>query len=94
MWYSTREDTLTLQLEVKPGRRNDSIEGLFADRLKVKIKAPPVAGSANNYLIKFFAREFKVTKSNVEITRGRHSRTKTLVIHHPASYPDWFNSLL
>ena len=92
-WHTRLGNDLVLYLEVKPGSRNDVVDGIRADRLRVRIKAPPVDGKANNQLLKFIAGEFGVPKSNVEITRGITGKVKTLVIHRPAAYPDWFEIL-
>ena len=55
---------------VKP---NSKIEGitLNADNsLRIKIKAPPVDGKANEYLIGYLAEIFDLPKKNIQIISG------------------------
>lgn len=51
-------------------------EGQMITALKIKLSSPPVEGAANKELIKFLAKHFKVTKSQIEIKRGEKSRYK------------------
>ena len=92
-WFRYTDDVLTLQLYLQPGGKTDKIDGIHTDRLKVRIKAPAIEDRANNYLIKFLAGHFAVPKSSVELSRGRQSRQKTVRIHAPRKWPDWFNEL-
>jgi len=47
-------------------------------RLKIKISAPPVDGKANERLTEVLSKAFRVSKSNVEIIRGKSSKLKTV----------------
>ena len=48
--------------------------------LKIKLKASPLKGEANNELIKFLAKHYKVGKSQIEIIKGLTSRQKLIRI--------------
>jgi len=48
--------------------------------MKIYINARPVDGKANQALIKFLAKHYNVSKSNIEITKGEKSRNKTIEI--------------
>jgi len=50
------------------------------DFLKIKLKAIPEKGKANTELIKFLAKHFKTTKSNINIIKGKTSRNKIIEI--------------
>jgi hypothetical protein len=63
------------------------------NKLCLRIKAPPVEGKANQYLLGLIAKEFKVSKSRTEIVAGTQSRNKCVAIHSPARLPDWFLEL-
>ncbi len=67
---------------------SDEIVGLSADRLKLRITAPPVDGRANQHLIKLASQWFGVSKSRVTIVRGEKGRRKTLAIQQPETLPD------
>ena len=48
--------------------------------MKVKIKAQPVDGKANQYLIEYLAEIFEVSKSKVEILKGSNNQHKKVEI--------------
>ncbi|WP_028881567.1 DUF167 family protein [Teredinibacter turnerae] len=85
--YQWHEDHLILHCVLQPKASSDAFAGLQADRLKIRITAPPTDGKANAHLVKYLARQFGVAKSNIEIVRGQLSRQKTLQIHHPKHIP-------
>jgi len=65
----------------------NALVGLYGERLKVQITAPPVDGKANKHLLKYFAKEFGVAKTRVSLVRGESSRLKTLEITRPEKFP-------
>lgn len=74
------ENSLNIQVQIQPGSSKDQIIGLHNGRLKIKISAPPVGGKANQNLIEFIAKALGVSKSKIEIVKGRTSKLKTLKI--------------
>ena len=48
--------------------------------MRIGVTSPPVEGRANKACMDFLAKELGVGKSQVEIIRGRKSRTKTVKI--------------
>lgn len=68
------------QVKVKPNSRNDFIEKLPDGSFKVCIKAPPVDGKANEYLIRFLTTALELPKGSIEITSGHQSSYKRLEI--------------
>lgn len=79
---------LILQLQVQPGARRNEITGLHGDRLKIKIKAPPVDGAANLEIIRFFAEVLGIRRQEIEITSGESSRQKNLRVQGSLSAED------
>jgi len=71
---------IILKVYLQPKASKNEIVGSYRDGIKVKITAPPVEGKANEALIRFLAKELGVSPSCIEITRGHHSREKTLKI--------------
>ena len=92
-WSRFTDGVLTLHLHLQPGAKSDRVEGLHAERLKVRIKAPAVENRANDYLVRFLAEHFAVPRASVSITGGRQSRKKTVRIDNPQHWPDWFTAL-
>jgi uncharacterized protein len=69
-----------LRLTVVPGSRRTEVVGLYGDRLKVRVAAPPEKGAANAELIAFLSRALKLPKTSLRLTRGFQNRTKILEI--------------
>jgi hypothetical protein len=71
---------IIFKVYLQPKASKNEIIGSYRDGIKVKITARPIEGKANEALIRFLAKEFGVSPSCIEITRGQHSREKTLKI--------------
>jgi uncharacterized protein (TIGR00251 family) len=74
-----------LAIKLTPGAATDRIDGWDMDAegrpvLKVRVRARPVEGEANEALVKLIAKALGVPKSAVVIQRGGQSRTKILVV--------------
>ena len=69
-----------LRLYIQPGASRSGWDKVFDDRQKVKIKAPPRDGEANDELVRFVAQFFSISRSKVEIIRGESSRQKDLYL--------------
>jgi uncharacterized protein (TIGR00251 family) len=74
-----------LAVKLTPGASADRIDGWDVDVegrpvLKVRVRARPVEGEANEALVKLLARALGVPKSAVSVQRGGQSRTKILEI--------------
>lgn len=82
-WIKNFENGSTLSLYIQPGASRSEISGLHGERLKVKIKAAPRDGEANEALIEFFAEILGIGKSKVEIIQGESSRQKVIWVALP-----------
>jgi hypothetical protein len=69
-----------LRLTVVPGAQRTQVVGLYGDRLKVRLAAPPEKGSANRELIDFLARSLNLPKSSFKLTAGAQSRSKVVAV--------------
>ncbi len=67
---------ITFAVKVVPRAPRDEMVGVEGDALKVRLKAPPVEGKANEALIKFLAETLRVRRADVEILRGETARHK------------------
>jgi hypothetical protein len=70
-----------LRLTVVPGAQRTQVMGLYGDRLKVRLAAPPEKGAANQELIAFLARALDLPKSSLKLTAGGQSRTKVVAVY-------------
>ena len=69
-----------MAVKVQPRARKDEIVGLHNDRLKIRIKAPPVEGRANAYLCGFLAGLCKLPKRRIEVLSGAQNTLKSIRI--------------
>ncbi len=66
-------------IRVVPNASKTEVVGWMSDGcLKMKIAAPPVDGKANQELVSYLAKKFRVSKSEIEITNGLASKKKTV----------------
>jgi uncharacterized protein (TIGR00251 family) len=92
-WYQWEQGVLTLNLHVQPKASKDEWSGLHGDRLKLRIKAAPIDGKANQHLIAFIANEFAVTKSACKFISGESGREKRIANSSPNKLPSLPDSL-
>lgn len=69
-----------LRLTVVPGAQRTQVVGLYGDRLKIRLAAPPEKGAANRELIDFLARSLDLPKTSFRLTAGASSRTKVVAV--------------
>jgi len=73
-------DCVIFSVRVIPRSSQNEIIGEHNGALKVKLTSPPVEGAANKELINLISKRLKMSKSSVEITGGKHSKTKKLKV--------------
>lgn len=83
--YQIRPDGLILHVRLTPKGGRDAIDGIetLSDGkliLKVRVRAVPEDGKANDALITLIAKTFGVSASHVTLEAGATSRIKTLKI--------------
>ena len=76
-----KEGAIIFGVRVVPRASKSGIVGEHDGNLKVRISSPPVDGAANAELIKLLAKEFGVSKSDVEIIGGQTSKTKQIRVN-------------
>ena len=87
-WYRWVGEDLELTLKVQPRSSRDAFGEIEGDHRRVRIKAPPVDGRANQALRRFIADVLGVSQSSVELLSGEGSRSKRFRIHAPRRLPD------
>jgi uncharacterized protein len=70
-----------LRLTVVPGAQRTQVVGLYGDRLKLRLAAPPEKGAANRELIDFLARSLHLPKTSLKLTVGAQSRSKVVAVY-------------
>ena len=71
---------LEVPLLVEPRAAKNRIYGEHDGRLKVSVVAAPEKGKANKALCRFLAAELGLSKSQVHVLSGHHSRLKVVLI--------------
>ena len=70
-------DGILFDIKVVP---NSSKKELIVedDILRLKITDQPIENKANNAVIEYFSKFFRIAKSNIVITKGSHSKEKSI----------------
>ena len=71
---------MLLHLQIKPGAKQDAITKMEDGSWKIYIRAQPVDGKANKYLIEYLSNILQVSKSRITIKKGALSIYKTLFV--------------
>lgn len=74
---------MILKVHVKPNSKTDQVLIGPDGTIRVKIKAPPVDGKANKYLVEFLSVFFDVPRSYIQVKKGETSPHKTIEINSP-----------
>ena len=69
-----------LNVRVTPGARQDGVVGWQGTALKVKVRAAPEKGKANDAVCALIARTLGVPPTAVAVERGHTSRGKLLLV--------------
>jgi uncharacterized protein len=67
---------VSLSIKVKPGSFKDEINFDQDNNLIIKLREKPIDGAANQALIRFLSKEFKLSKSRIVLEKGRSSQFK------------------
>lgn len=87
-FFQWQGQDLLLCCRLQPKAARDEFAEVLAGQLKIRITAPPVDGKANQHLIKFLAKQFKVTQDKICILSGENSRQKRIKIMGPQRLPE------
>jgi uncharacterized protein len=69
-----------LSLKVVPGSSRDDVVGWLGDSLKVKVKAPPEKGRANEAVIALLADRLGIDPSSIAVVSGHGSPAKVVAV--------------
>jgi len=90
VFYNIEDETVSIRIKAQPNAsKSEFCEAYGDDAIKIRIKAPAVEGAANKELIKFLAKSFKVSKSDILFKTGQNSKIKIVVIPLNDKFKDW-----
>ncbi|ABV75525.1 hypothetical protein A1C_06510 [Rickettsia akari str. Hartford] len=82
--YNSSLHQVLLNLKVKPNSKQNLISNFVIINnipyLKLSIKATPEKGKANEEIINYLAKAWKLSRSNIEIIKGHTHSVKTILI--------------
>ena len=81
--FDDRPDGMALSVHLVPGAGADAVAGTHGDALKVRVRAKPVAGKANESLVKFLAAALDVRRDEISLISGLGSRSKRVLVKLP-----------
>lgn len=79
-WLRTRETGVEVRVRLAPRASREKVDGLYGDRLKIRLTAPPVGGAANEALLRFLAKRVRIAPRNLRIVQGAKTVSKTVLI--------------
>ncbi len=86
-FYQWEGDTLVLNILGTPSAKRDAIGKVKGNQLKVSVTAAPVAGKATDHMVKFLAKEFGISASDIVVVYGQMNVNKQLRIKNPKTLP-------
>lgn len=78
---SEKADGCLLKCWIQPRSSRNALVGIYGNAVKIALSAPPLDGKANKELLKFLAKYFKLSKSNIQLVSGESSRNKIIRIN-------------
>lgn len=84
-WLRASARGVSIAVVVTPRASRTEVAGVAADRLRIRVAAPPVEGAANEELTRFLARTLGVTRAAVSVSAGASARRKTVVVQGVAA---------
>lgn len=87
IFYQWESDTLVLNVLGTPSAKRDAIGKVKGNQLKISVKAEPTAGKATDYMVKFLAKEFGISTSDIIVVYGQTNINKQLRIKNPKIVP-------
>lgn len=88
--HPAADGSVLLDVHVVPNAPRTAADGVHDGALRVRLKALPIEGRANEALIAWAASTLGVPRSAVELVRGHTARRKHLrIAAGPAAHADW-----
>ena len=93
MFYNIEDKKVSIRIKAQPAAsKNEFCEIYGENAIKIRIKAPAVEGAANKELVKFLAKSFKVSKSDILFKTGQNSKIKIVEFPLNDKFKDWIET--
>ena len=74
-------DGIRLHLWIQPRSAQNKIIGVYQDKLKIALTAPPLENRANESCILFLSKALQIKRSDLTIVHGEKNRYKVVKIY-------------
>lgn len=92
-FYFWDGDVLVLNILGTPSAKLDAIGKVKGNRLKISVTEAPRRGRATDHMVRFLAKVFEVSVSDIEVIYGRMNVNKQLRIKSPKKLPSIFTQI-
>jgi len=90
VFYNIENKTVSIRIKAQPSAsKNEFCEVYGDDAIKIRIKAPAVEGAANKELMKFLAKSFKISKSDILFKSGQNCKIKIVEFPLNDTFKEW-----
>jgi len=79
------DQSVVIAVHVQPRAARTEIVGMHGDAVKIRLKAPPVDGAANDELVRLLAARLGIGRRDVDIVGGGTTRSKWVRVRTPLS---------
>lgn len=79
-FYDAKRNGIILRVHLQPRAKRNEIVGIHGDSIKIRLKAPPVDGKANEEARRFLAKVLGIKRQQVILRAGTTSRSKSFLI--------------
>jgi uncharacterized protein (TIGR00251 family) len=92
-FYFWDGDILVFNVLGTPSAKKDAIGKVKGNQLKISVTEAPKRGKATDHMVRFLAKIFEVSVSDIEVVFGRMSIHKQLRIKSPKNLPPVFTQI-
>ena len=79
-WITATPQGVLLRVHACPRAARDAVQGLHGDAVKIRLRAPPVEGKANEALVAFLSRTLGIPPRHVSLVAGHGGRQKRVAV--------------
>jgi len=87
-WCSAVSGGVRISVQITPNAKKSEVIGVLEDALKIRLRAQPIEGKANEALVRFLADTLSVPKNAVSITHGQTNKRKMIEVSAPDITPE------
>jgi|GEM_PF-331029 len=79
-WLRETSDGVLVSVRAVPNAPKNQVVGIQGDTVKIRLKAPPVDGKANEVLVRFLSEILLISRKQIHLAAGSTSRNKSIRI--------------